>query len=172
MVPRENLVTAFPLNAYAHETPEPNLQPKENKMRTKLIALALALSLLSAQAGNVTVINSAAHPVPVTQVTQVGTAALTENFYSGHITTSATTTVATTTSYVSTIVICVTNAGTGWSIKIQSKEATPTVFYSATAALGTFTPVGVGRPIISPSGIDIITAGTAGVADIKITYSK
>jgi hypothetical protein len=139
----------------------------------KLLALTLITALAAAsQAGNVTVVNGPKQPVPVTSVASVGGTALAENYYSGHITTSATTTVTSNTAYVSTIVICVTNAGTGWSITIRSKEATPTVLYTATAALGTFTPVGVGKPVISTSGIDIITAGTAGVADIKITYSQ
>jgi len=137
-------------------------------MKTLLTTL-LSLVVSVALAGNTIVSNSNDHPVPVT-VTQVPNT--TENYYSGHITTSATTTVSTSTSYVSTIVIVVSNAGTGWTIKIQSKEATPTLFYSATAAVGTFTPLTVDHPVISGSGIDIITTGTAGVADIKITYSK
>ena len=139
----------------------------------KLILLILAVSAFSVFAGNVTVTNSARQPVPITTVTSVGGTALTENYYSGRITTNATTTVSTSTSYVYTIVINVSAAGSSWTIKIQSKEGTPTIFYTATAALGTFTPIMVDHPVISTSGIDIVTSGTTpGTADIKITYAR
>jgi hypothetical protein len=144
-------------------------------MKTVLTTLlSLILSVAVAVAGNTTVTNSAAHPVPVTTVAQVGATALTTSFYSGHITTSTTTTVNSTTCYVSALVICVTSAGTGWSIAVRSKEATPTLlYYTSAATLGTFTPVNLNLPgVISPSGLEIATGGTAGVADIKITYSK
>jgi hypothetical protein len=145
-------------------------------MKTLLITvLSLIVSVAVTLAGNTTVTNTAAHPVPVTQVVSAtaGGTPLTQTFYSGHITTSATTVVNATTSYVQTLVIAVTNAGTGWTITVRSKEATPTVLYSGTAALGTITPISVQSPgVISGSGIDIITAGTAGVADVKVTYWK
>jgi hypothetical protein len=154
-----------------------NSQKNEQHMNKKIIAVLLALaaiSLLSARADNVRVTNTAAQAIPVTQAPLVGGAALAANYYSGHITTNATNTVATSTSYVQTLVIACTNAGTAWTIKVQSKEATPTVLYSGTLALGTITPVAVQVPgVISGSGIDIITAGTTpGVVDVKMNYWK
>ena len=65
------------------------------------------------------------------------------------------------------------NAGSAWTITIRSKEATPKILYTATAVVGSFTPVDVQVPIGVTSGIDIITAGTTpGVADIWITYQQ
>ena len=143
-------------------------------MKNKLIATSVILAVaVSGFAGNVNVTNSAKNPIPTTGVTAVGGTALTENYYSGRITTNTTTVVSTATSYVYTIVINVSAAGSAWVIKIQSKEGTPTIFYTATAALGTFTPIMVDHPVISGSGIDIVTSGTTpGTADIKITYAR
>ena len=141
----------------------------------KLLAVCItALGIVSqAFAGNVVVTNPASQPVPVTSVAKIGTAALATNTaYSAHITTSATTTVISSTAYVYTVTVAVSNAGTGWTIKIQSKEGTPKILYTATAAVGTTTPISAEVPIGLTSGIDIVTAGTAGVADIWITYSQ
>jgi hypothetical protein len=140
----------------------------------KLLSLILILSVAAAtQAGNVNVVNPLSKPVPVTSVATVGTTALaTTTAYSAHITTSATTTVVATTAYVYTVQVAVSNAGTGWTITIRSKEATPKILYTATAAVGSTMVITAEVPIGLTSGIDIITAGTAGVADIWITYSQ
>ncbi len=140
----------------------------------KILSLTLILALVSASwAGNVTVTNPLSQPVPVTSVATVGGTALkATTAYSAHITTSATTTVVASTAYVYTVTVAVTNAGTGWTITIRSKEGTPKILYTATAALGTTTPISAEVPIGLVSGIDIVTAGTAGVADIWITYSQ
>jgi hypothetical protein len=140
----------------------------------KLLTLILILAVATiSQAGNVNVVNPASKPVPVTSVATVGTTALaTTTAYSTHITTSASTTVTSATAYVYTVTIAVTNAGTGWTITIRSKEGTPKILYTATAAIGTTTPISAEVPIGLTSGIDIVTAGTAGVADVWITYSQ
>jgi hypothetical protein len=140
----------------------------------KLLSLILILVLVSASwAGNVVVTNPLTQPVPVTSVATLGGTALkTTTAYSTHITTSATTPVIGSTAYVYTVTVAVSNAGTGWTITIRSKEGTPKVLYSATAAVGTTTPISAEVPIGLISGIDIVTAGTAGVADIWITYSQ
>jgi hypothetical protein len=94
-------------------------------------------------------------------------------FYSAnHITTSATTSVTSTTAYVSSIVITVTNPGTTWTVQIANKETTPKVLYASTGTAvtqGTFT-IGFDVPVLMTSGIAITTAGTAGVMDVFITY--
>jgi hypothetical protein len=141
----------------------------------KLLFLILILVPLSGTswAGNVTVTNPLTQPVPVTSVATVGGTALkATTAYSAHITTSATTTVVASTAYVYTVTVSVTGAGTGWTITIRSKEGTPKILYSATAAVGTTTPISAEVPIGLTSGIDIVTAGTAGVADVWITYSQ
>jgi hypothetical protein len=140
-----------------------------------LLTLILALGIASQALGdNVKVINTPTQPVPVTSVAKVGTAALATNTaYSVHLTTNATTTVIGSTAYVYTVTVAVTTAGTAWVIKIQSKEGTPKVLYTATAAVGTTTPISAEVPIGLTSGIDIITSGTTpGAADIWITYSQ
>jgi hypothetical protein len=140
----------------------------------KLLSFILILVLVSASwAGNVTVTNPASQPVPVTSVATVGGTALkATTAYSAHITTSATTTVVASTAYVYTVTVAVSNAGTAWTITIRSKEGTPKILYSATAAVGTTTPISAEVPIGLTSGIDIVTAGTAGVADVWVTYSQ
>jgi hypothetical protein len=133
----------------------------------------LLIAALPSQAGNVTVTNPVTQPVPVTSVATVGGTALkATTAYSAHITTSATTTVVASTAYVYTVTVAVSNAGTAWTITIRSKEGTPKILYSATAAVGTTTPISAEVPIGLTSGIDIVTAGTAGVADVWITYSQ
>jgi len=83
------------------------------------------------------------------------------------------TTVTSSTAYVNTVQVTVSGAGSAWTITIRSKEATPKILYSATAAVGSFTPVNVQIPIGLVSGIDIVTAGTTpGTADIWITYAQ
>jgi len=141
----------------------------------KLLALTLILALAAAsQAGNVVVTNPASQPVPVTSVAKIGTTTIATNVaYSVHVTTNATATPTSTTAYVYTVTVAVSNAGTAWVIKIQSKEGTPKILYQATAAVGTTTPISAEVPIGLTSGIDIITTGTTpGVADIWITYSQ
>jgi hypothetical protein len=141
----------------------------------KLLSLILILALGSAiQAGNVTVTNPATQPVPVTSVSKVGTTPLaTTTAYSARVTTNATTTVTSSTAYVYTVTVSVSGAGSAWTITIRSKEGTPKILYTATAAVGTTTPISAEVPIGLNSGIDIVTAGTTpGTADIWITYSQ
>jgi hypothetical protein len=141
----------------------------------KLLALTLILALAAAsQAGNVVVTNPVGQPVPVTSVATVGGAPLkTTTGYSAHVTTNATATPTSSTAYVYTVTVAVSNAGSAWVITIKSKEATPKILYSATAAVGTTTPISAQVPIGLTSGIDIVTTGTTpGTADIWITYSQ
>jgi hypothetical protein len=94
-------------------------------------------------------------------------------FYSStHITSSGTTSITSTTSYISSIVVTATNAGTTWTLLIQNKEGTPKVIW---ANSGTGLTVGTSFmdmdvPVISTGGIAVVTAGTAGVVDVFITY--
>lgn len=70
---------------------------------------------------------------------------------------------------LNTIVVAVTNAGTSWVIAIKNKEGTAKTIWTATATVGTTTiamPVGVQMT----GGIDVTFSGTAGVADIWLTY--
>jgi len=87
-----------------------------------------------------------------------------------HITSNATTTVTSNDAYLTQLVVCVTTAGTSWTITVKNKEATPKIVYSATAAAGTYV-YAMGNLTIMKSGIDIITSGTtAGTADVFVTY--
>lgn len=141
----------------------------------KLLALTLTLAVAAAsQAGNVVVTNPASQPVYVTSVAKVGTTVLgTTTAYSARVTTNATTTVTSSTAYVYTVTVAVSGAGSAWVITIRSKEGTPKILYSATAAVGTTTPISAEVPIGLASGIDIVTTGTTpGTADIWITYSQ
>jgi len=87
-----------------------------------------------------------------------------------HITSNTTNTVTSTTAYLTQLVICVTGAGTSWTIQVKNKEATAKVIYQATAAVGTYV-YSMGGLILMTSGIDIVTSGTtAGTADVFVTY--
>lgn len=88
------------------------------------------------------------------------------------ITTSTTTAVVAADAYLSSVNVTVSNAGTTWTIKVQDKSATPRIGYindGTGVVIGTkyqnFTD-----PIPMFGGIDIVTAGTAGVMDVFITY--
>ncbi|HEX3108112.1 MAG TPA: hypothetical protein VHU41_03380 [Thermoanaerobaculia bacterium] len=102
---------------------------------------------------------------------RTGTTLLAPNYYAAHITTKTTTTPTASTAYISSITICVSGAGTSWSISVQNKEATPKIYYTVSSvALGT-TTFNFTEPILATSGIDIVTAGTtAGTMDVFITY--
>jgi len=87
-----------------------------------------------------------------------------------HITSNTTNTVTSTTAYLTQLVVCVSGAGTSWTIKVQNKEATPKIVYSATAAVGTYV-YSMGGLTLMTNGIDIVTSGTtAGTADVFVTY--
>jgi hypothetical protein len=144
-------------------------------MKKLIISLALVASCALAENVNVTDHQlKSSKPLPVVVVTRGPTGAtLAPAYYSAHLTTNATATVTSTTAYVNTVQVSVTNAGSAWVIKIQDKSGTPRVLYQATAAVGSTTPVNATVPIQSASGIDIITSGTTpGVADVWITYSQ
>lgn len=143
-------------------------------MKKILLLSALLLGyVLVALGGNVNVVNPDNKPVPVTFVTKVGGAVLATTTYSGHITTNATTNVTSATAYVSTMQVSVSGAGTSWALTIRTKEATPKILYTASAAVGSVTPINVTVPIVATSGIEILTAGTTpGVVDVWITYAQ
>ena len=102
---------------------------------------------------------------------RAGTTRLAPNYSASHITTNTTTTPTAATAYISTIAICVTNAGTTWTLNIQDKGGTPKIIYtSAAVAIGN-TYIQFPAPVLFTSGIDIVTGGTtAGVMDVFITY--
>jgi hypothetical protein len=93
-------------------------------------------------------------------------------FYSTHITTNTTTTPATTTVYLKTIVITCTAVGTTETLVIKNKEGTPkTIYQSPTLTLGTSVFAFDTAPIQSLGGIDIVTAGSgAATVDVFLTY--
>lgn len=89
--------------------------------------------------------------------------------YSVHVTTKTTITPVATTVRLNTAVICVSGAGSSWTITIQDK-GTPKILYSATAVAGT-TVIALPVGIQMTGGIDIVSGGsTAGTADIWLTY--
>jgi hypothetical protein len=94
--------------------------------------------------------------------------------YSVHITTAGTTTVTSSTAFVSTIVISCSNGGTGFTIRIQDKGSTPKVLVQpitlSVPATGTNLSQTVEEPLVMTGGIDIITGGTPGVVDVWISY--
>lgn len=90
-----------------------------------------------------------------------------------HITTKATTNIATGSAYMSQIVYLCSGAGTTWSLKITDKASTPRTWFGPVD----MTIPSDGKPIIinftfpmyMEGGIDVITGGTtAGVLDIQI----
>lgn len=90
-----------------------------------------------------------------------------------HITTSTTTTPVSTDAILYSINIGVTTAGTTWVLTIKDKGSTPKVAY-----INTGTGVAIGQTSIAfpfgirmDGGIDIVTAGTAGVLDVFLVYS-
>lgn len=93
-------------------------------------------------------------------------------YSANHITTKTTTTVTSTTAYVSAIGICVTGAGTTQTLTIQNKEGTAKVLYTAGTAIAVGnTYIQFEVPIVMTGGIDIVTGGTtAGTQDVFITY--
>ena len=88
-----------------------------------------------------------------------------------HITASGTITPFSVTCKISQLVISVTNAGTTWTIKIQNKEAIPKVLYinSGTGVVVGTTVVSLNVSALMVGGVDIITAGTAGIMDVFIS---
>ncbi len=111
-------------------------------------------------------------PVPVQEKKYASTTKLSEIYSASHITSNTTTTITSSTAYVSSLVITCTGVGTTETIVIRNKEGTPKVLYqSPTLTLGTVTPLPLAEPIIATSGIDIITAGvSAATVDVFITY--
>jgi hypothetical protein len=94
-------------------------------------------------------------------------------YLSKHITSSATTTPISASCYVSSIVASCSNAGTSWTLQIQDKASTPNVLISPFTLIvpADGLPninVAYDRPQRAVDGIDIITAGTAGVVDVQI----
>ena len=63
----------------------------------------------------------------------------------------------------------VSNAGTSWVITVKSKESTPSILWSGTAAVGNFSVLALPVGIKILNGIDVTFSGTAGVADFWTT---
>ncbi|SRR5581483_552921 len=101
---------------------------------------------------------------------------LSKVYYAARLTANGTMTVETTTCYVSSIVVSVSNAGTSESLTVQNKEAPAKVIYSVPAlAAGTPAPLALTdvAPVIATNGLDIVMSGTAaGTVDVFITYWK
>jgi hypothetical protein len=91
-----------------------------------------------------------------------------------HSTTKTTVTPVAQTVTLYEVVINTSNAGTGWTLAIQDKEATPAILVSALALATSQNPLILNfgpTGIKMTSGIDFITGGTtAGVADFWVTY--
>lgn len=89
------------------------------------------------------------------------------------INSSATTTVIATSCVVFLIVVACSNAGTAWTLKVQDKASTPNVLIPAfTLSVPTDGKANIllnleqDFPLPMDGGIDIITAGTPGVASV------
>ncbi len=110
-------------------------------------------------------------PIPVQEKKYVSTTKLGVNYYAAHITTNTTTTPTSSTAYISAIVVTCTAAGTTETIVIKNKEGTAkTIYQSPTLTAGTVT-FSFPEPIVSTSGIDIVTAGSAAATvDVFCTY--
>jgi hypothetical protein len=95
-------------------------------------------------------------------------------FYSVHLTANGTTNVTSVTTYLKSMQITCSAAGTTETLVVQSREATPKIlFQSGTLAVGNVVTFyfDATAPIQVLSGIQIVYAGTtAGVVDAWITY--
>ena len=92
-----------------------------------------------------------------------------------HVTTNATNTPWAGSVLLMSLAVCVTGAGTSWTITVQNKEATPKIIYKATVAVGTTVPVALtdAGGLEMTGGIDIITAGTTpGTLDVFATVLR
>jgi hypothetical protein len=90
-----------------------------------------------------------------------------------HITSSATTAVTAVDALLHSVNVTTTTAGTTWVIKVQDKSGTPLVAYtnsSTGVAVGTDSK-SFPQGLQMNGGIDIVTAGTAGVLDVFLAYS-
>lgn len=96
------------------------------------------------------------------------------NQYSVHLTSNATTTPTSTTSYISSIVISAEVGGTTSTATIQDKQSTPLKLVNGlttVAATTGPTTYNFQTPIKMVGGIDIITAGAvAATIDVWINY--
>ena len=114
---------------------------------------------------------STAKPIPVVTIPSgIGGAAA--KYSASHITTNTTTTVTSSTAYVTSIAVSVSAVGTTEVLKIQDKSGTPKVIYQQGSPLvaGTVTPIN-GGPLIMTGGIDIVTSGGGpATLDVWITY--
>lgn len=92
-------------------------------------------------------------------------------FFSKHVTTSATTAVTAKSAYVNSVVITCSNAGTGWTLQIKDGDGNVLIPLFALAVPTDGLP-NVDRSFEEAqrmrNGINIITAGTAGVVDVQI----
>lgn len=115
---------------------------------------------------------ASAIPLNVSGGVTVSGAAVAPVYAASHITTKTTTTVTSSTAYVSSIAICVTGAGTSQTLVIQDKSGTAKTLYTAGSAIAVGnTYINFERPVLMSGGIDIVTGGTtAGTQDVFITY--
>jgi hypothetical protein len=99
-------------------------------------------------------------------------------YVSKRINSSATTPLVNGSTYVTSVVINCSGAGTGWTLKIQDRSSPPQIL------LG---PISLANPLPDPpsgkfelandrvalrGGVDAITAGTPGVLDIWLTGNR
>ena len=141
----------------------------------KKIIVTIGIAILTATsifAQNVFVSNDSTHPIPTTagKMTIAGSA-LTYTTSQSHITTKTTTTVTSSTAYITAVAICVTGAGTTQTLVIQDKSGTPLTFYTAGTAIAVGNTYINVMPQKMNGGIDIVTGGTtAGTQDVFIGY--
>jgi hypothetical protein len=93
-----------------------------------------------------------------------------------HINSNTTTNISQLDMFVSTLLVAVSGSPTSWTIKIQTREATPKVIYSKTFSAAQALPdvvLALPFPAKFVSGLDIVTSGTTpGIADVWVSYSS
>ena len=87
-----------------------------------------------------------------------------------HQTTNTTWTPVASTCNSPVIFMNVSAAGTSWVITVKTKESTPRILWSGTAAVGNFQILNTVVPVELTNGVDFTFSGTAGVADFFFVY--
>ena len=87
-----------------------------------------------------------------------------------HQTTNTTWTPVASTCNTYVLIMNVSAIGTSWIITVKTKESTPRILWTGTAALGTVYILTSPTGIEMTSGIDVTFSGTAGVADFFLVY--
>jgi hypothetical protein len=93
-------------------------------------------------------------------------------YTSKHITTSGTITVVDKPCFLLWLAVIVTLPGTTWTIRVNNREGTPEIIYMNTGTGVSVGPDYVHFPekMLMRSGINIVTAGTAGAMDVFMAY--